>query len=436
MKSMQTKPDMEIIVNPASSNFEIQNIFEAVSNTAMELKCKAYLVGGMVRDLVLGKQNFDIDIVVEGDGIIFAKKLSEILSASIKTYEKFKTAVLILKNGQRIDIASARIEYYEKPAALPVVKMGNIKQDLARRDFTVNTLVLSLNKKDFGSILDFFGGRKDIAAKRIRVLHKLSFIEDPTRIFRAIRFEQRLGFKMDRQSEKLAISAIETNIFSKLTGIRIREELISTLSEEKPWKALKRLHELGVLKKIGINREITGENINYIKKVLKKYKYLKLEVLPGKRIEKWRLILAVLLMESSANYVKQWCLEMKIKSKDLSVIFESINKFESTKKSLSKKIWLNSKLFKLVHDLPSELLAIIAGESMVHKSNVERYLKKISNIRLEITGEDLKNLGYRPSKEFKMVLENLLVLKLDGKLKTREDELTRAKEMLTLLSYT
>lgn len=411
---------------------DIQNIFEAVSNTARELKYRAYLVGGMVRDLLLGKQNFDIDIVVEGDGIIFARKLSEILSARIDSYEKFKTAVLVLKNGQHIDIASARIEYYEKPAALPDVEMGSIKQDLARRDFTINTLVLSLNKNDFGSILDFFGGRKDIAAKRIKVLHKLSFIEDPTRIFRAVRFEQRLGFKMDSQTEKLAISAIEMNIVSELIGIRIRDELISILSEEKPWKALRRLHELGALKKIGINRELTSEFIYYIEKVLKRC--LSLEVLLGKRIEKWRLILAVILMGSSTSSVKQWCFEMKIKNKDSSVIIESIKKFENTRKSLSEKIANNSILFKLIHNLPYELLAIIASESRVHNNNIERYLKKLSNIRLEITGENLKNLGYRPSKEFKMVLEKLLELKLDGKLKTREDELARAKEMLTLLS--
>src|SRR4030043_632956 len=281
---------MEIILTHVSSDFDIQNIFEAVSSAAMELKCRAYLVGGMVRDLLLGKQNFDIDIVVEGDGIIFARKLSEILSARIDSYEKFKTAVLVLKNGQHIDIASARIEYYEKPAALPDVEMGSIKQDLARRDFTINTLAISLNKNDYGSILDFFGGRKDIAAKRIKVLHKLSLIEDPTRIFRAVRFEQRLGFKMDSQTEKLEVSAIEMNIVSELLGIRIRDELISILNEEKPWGALRRLHELGALKKIGINRELTSEFIYYIEKVLKKC--LNLEVLLGKRIEKWRLEMA------------------------------------------------------------------------------------------------------------------------------------------------
>jgi len=410
---------------------DIQNIFDVVSSIARELKYRAYLVGGMVRDLLLGKQNFDIDIVVEGDGIIFAKKLSEALSARIDSFEKFKTAVLILKNGQHIDIASARIEYYEKPAALPDVEMGSIKQDMARRDFTINTLVLSLNKNDFGSILDFFGGRKDITAKRIKVLHKLSFVEDPTRIFRAVRFEQRLGFKMDNQTEKLAISAIEMNIVSELVGIRIRDELVSILNEERPWNALRRLHELGALKKIGINRELTSEFIYYIKKVLEKCMYF--EVLLGKRIEKWRLIISVILMGNSISSIKKWCKEIKIKNKDSSVIIESVKKFESVRNSLSEKIEYNSKLFKLIHNLPYELLVAVASESRVHNNNIEKYLKKLSNVRLEINGENLKILGYKPSKKFKIVLEKMLELKLDGKLKNREDELAMAKELLTSL---
>lgn len=407
---------------------DIQSIFEAVSNTARELKYKAYLVGGMVRDLLLGKQNFDVDIVVEGDGIIFARKLSEELNARIDSYEKFKTAVIILKNGKHIDIASARIEYYEKPAALPDVEMGSIKQDMARRDFTINTLVLSLNKNDFGSILDYFGGRKDIAAKKIKVLHKLSFIEDPTRIFRAVRFEQRLGFKMDSQTEKLAISAIEMNIVSDLIGIRIRDELISILGEQKPWKALRRLDELGALKKIGIKREITREFIQYIERVLKKCQDF--EVTAGKRIEKWRLIISAILVGCSINFIKQWCREMKIKNKDSSPIVESVKNYESIRKNLSARIADNSKLFKLIHNLPYELLVMIASENKVQSNNIERYLKKLSGIRLEITGENLKNLGYKPSKEFKIVLERLMDLKLNGKLRTREDELARANKML------
>ncbi len=130
------------------------------------MKVRAYLVGGVVRDLLLGIPNLDIDIVIEGDGILFARKLSGILAAKVESHEKFKTAVLVLENSQHIDVASSRVEYYEKPAALPNVEPGSIRQDLARRDFTINTLALSLNRKNFGEIMDFFGGRKDLAQRK------------------------------------------------------------------------------------------------------------------------------------------------------------------------------------------------------------------------------------------------------------------------------
>jgi tRNA nucleotidyltransferase (CCA-adding enzyme) len=155
------------------------------------------------------------------------------------------------------------------------------------------------------------------------------------------------------------------------------------------------------------------------------------EVITGKRIEKWRLLISVMLVGSSVNSVKQWCREMKIKNKDLSAIMESVKSFENTRKNLSVRIADNSKLFKLIHNLPYELLVMIASENKVQSNNIERYLKKLSDIRLEITGENLKNLGYKPSREFKIVLEKLLDLKLDGKLKTMEDELERANKMLS-----
>ncbi len=148
----------------------LTNILEVASKVSKELNINSYLVGGIVRDLLIGATNYDVDIVVEGDGIRFANKLSQVLSVRMESHKKFNTAVLVLKNGQHIDITSSRIEYYEKPAALPDVEPGNIRQDLARRDFTINTIAISLNNENFGEILDYFGGRKDIIEKRIKIL--------------------------------------------------------------------------------------------------------------------------------------------------------------------------------------------------------------------------------------------------------------------------
>ncbi|GAH95579.1 unnamed protein product, partial [marine sediment metagenome] len=162
---------------------KVKKILKVISSVARVLKYNTYLVGGIVRDALLRIPNFDIDIVVEDDGIRFGRELSKRFDCRLESHQKFGTSILVLKDGQHIDIATSRVEFYKSPAALPTVELGNIKQDLSRRDFTINTMAISLNRKNFGEILDFFGGREDLKNKKIKVLHKMSFIEDPTRIF-------------------------------------------------------------------------------------------------------------------------------------------------------------------------------------------------------------------------------------------------------------
>jgi tRNA nucleotidyltransferase (CCA-adding enzyme) len=407
---------------------DILRIFEVVSSLAYEFEYKAYLVGGMVRDFLLGIHNFDVDLVIEGDGVIFAKKLAELLKAKVDSYEKFKTAVLVLENGQHIDVASARVEYYNKPAALPEVEMGNIRQDLARRDFTINTLAISLNKNDFGSVEDFFGGRKDLAAKRIKILHKMSFVEDPTRIFRAVRFEKRLGFKMDSLTEKLARSTLEMDIMSMLTGIRIRDEIIALLSEDKPWNAVQRLFEIGALKKIGINLKVTNDFLKFIKKVLDKSLELKsyIKINP----ENWKILLILLMKNEMPDYLKKWCFDMKIRNKDSSIIINSAGNFEFLKNNLKNRITKKFELYKIINKIPPELLVIIAGLDGYYNKNVKYYYKNLANLKLEINGEDLKKTGLKPSKNFKIILGKLFELKIEGKLKSKEEELEKARKLI------
>jgi len=410
----------------------ITQIFETVSDISRELKVKAFLVGGVVRDLLLGIPNLDIDIVIEGDGIAFAQKVATAIGAKIDSHEKFRTAVLVLENGQHIDIASSRVEYYEKPAALPSVEPGSIRQDLARRDFTINTLALSLSRNNFGEIMDFFGGRKDLTQKRIKILHKLSFIEDPTRIFRAVRFEQRLGFKMDNITERLAISTIDMNIVTELTGIRIRDELISILKEKMPWAALERLFELKALKKIGVEALIDEDFIKLSKKVIERKEslapYLEHEC------ETWRLLLVLLLSGKNPESAAKWCYEMKIKNRDIAVIKNSISSISGLKQELGSRVYLNSGLYKMLHNTPEELKVLISCFGKNYYDNVMRYLTRLRHIKLEITGNDLKSLGYGPSKGYKKVFDKLFEKKLDGKLKSRQEELADAAKILSIIA--
>ena len=173
---------------------EVRDALKAVGDIADEAGFPAYLVGGIVRDLFLRQRNLDVDIVVEGDGIIFAGLVVRKLGGRMRTHQKFGTAVIILPGGLKLDVATARLEYYESPGSLPTVELSSIKKDLYRRDFTINPLAVRLNRRHFGELIDFFGGVRDLKERNIRILHNLSFVEDPTRVFRAIRFEQRFPF--------------------------------------------------------------------------------------------------------------------------------------------------------------------------------------------------------------------------------------------------
>jgi tRNA nucleotidyltransferase (CCA-adding enzyme) len=407
---------------------EIENILYIISNLAKELKYKVYLVGGIVRDLLLDKQNLDIDIVVEGDGINFSNKLAGIIDAKLWTHKKFKTSVIVLRNKMHIDVATASIEYYNKPAALPEVEEANIKQDLYRRDFTINSMAISLNKPDFGELIDYFGGRRDLKRKRIKIMHKLSIVEDPTRIFRAVRFEQRFSFKIDSQAESLIKNAIDMEIISKLTGVRIRDELVAIFEEEHPLKPLKRLYEYGALRKINLNNEINAKLENKLKKILDGYNGLK--GFYGENIKKWRLVFSVLLSDIIEEQLRKWCSDMKVKNKDTEIILNAISGLPDMKKKLTGVKFKNSELYHLLKNAVPELLAILYSSGSNIKKNVLNYVQNLKDISLDIKGEKLIEIGFRSGPEIGRVLDFLLALKLDGKIKNLEEEINQAKCLL------
>jgi len=213
------------------------NIIEIVGKIADELKVKAYIVGGPVRDKLLGIADYDLDFVVEGSGIKFAEAVNKKLKGKLTIYKAFGTATVELK-GKRIDIVTARKETYKYPAAYPAVKPGAIKDDLFRRDFTINAMAVSINKKNFGRLVDFYKGQKDLKKGVIRVLHDKSFMDDPTRIFRAVRFSVRFGFKIEPHTKKLMKEAVLDGLLGEVNAGRIRKEIELFLKEKNPKKCL------------------------------------------------------------------------------------------------------------------------------------------------------------------------------------------------------
>src|SRR5512143_4050626 len=196
-------------------------LLRAAGEGAERLEMKAFAVGGFVRDIMMRVENLDVDIVGEGDGIRFAEAFAEEQGARLRPHYKFGTAVMVFPDGFKLDVATARVEYYLKPAALPTVEYSSLKQDMYRRDFVINTLAVRLSPEGFGEVIDFFGAQRDIKEKIIRVLHSLSFVEDPTRILRAMRFERRFGFTVGRHTLNLIRNAVRLDLLSKIPKPRL-----------------------------------------------------------------------------------------------------------------------------------------------------------------------------------------------------------------------
>ncbi len=223
-------------------------LLEQAGDLAERTAVSAFVVGGFVRDLLLGRPNLDVDLVIEGDGIAYARALARAVGGSVKVHDRFGTTIVIFPDGFKLDVATARTESYDFPTALPTVKRSSIKEDLYRRDFTINTLAIRLNTGRFGELIDVFGGQRDLNEKTIRVLHSLSFVEDPTRVFRAVRFEQRFGFRLGKETLALIKGTVKMYLFRHLSSSRLSDELILLLSEEAPRKIVARLGELALLR--------------------------------------------------------------------------------------------------------------------------------------------------------------------------------------------
>src|SRR3989337_514400 len=399
---------------------EVYNILKFSGEVAEGLGFNAYLVGGSVRDLLRGEENLDIDIVIEGDGIVFAKALGEKLNASVKSHQRFNTAQVIT-GKLKLDVATARTEYYESPAALPKVETSSIKKDLYRRDFTINTLAIKLNPKDFGLLMDFFGSQRDLKEKQIRVLHNLSFIEDPTRAFRAIRFSERFGFKISKHAENLIKSTVKMNLFEKLSGPRLYEELLLLFNEPEPDRALKKLSDLGLLKVIHPALTFNEELEKTLKSLHETVSWFNLLFLEEKTDRGVLYLMALLseLKEEEAEAVAER-LSPPPKIKDM------IDKGTSKAKEVVKRLPSEDpvEIYNLLRKLRLEtiLLAMALSKDRLKQKVISRYLTELRKIEPILKGEDLKKIGVKPGPVYSRILKELLEEKLRGHLKYREDE--------------
>lgn len=414
-----------------------------VASALSEDYAGVYLVGGFVRDLLLGRPNADVDIAVEGRGIEFARRLAREFGGRLRAHEKFQTAVVLLPPEVRrevpswllpahepfhIDVATTRTEFYDYPAALPRVEHASIRQDLFRRDFTVNAMAVSLKGEDFGSVYDFFGGLRDLELRIIRVLHNLSFIEDPTRIFRAIRYESRYGFRMDEHTRGLARGCVEMRLVGDLSSARLRDELIAILSERDVGWSLTRLHELGVARQVHPKLATGERTVELVRRVDTLVKELRLrqEVVP------WRLRLAAIARNMDHDELFMWLEKLKLKQADSQVVRKSVVMGPRLETKLGAAEMSDWEVYELLSKVPVETLLLTlarCGEGPAG-GRVRDYLLRLRRRRLNVTGADILALGVRQGPEVGRLLRELQRLRVEERVRGREQELEAARRLL------
>ena len=541
-------------------NNHISNIdfYKTLGKIAKTHGFKIYIIGGFVRDLIIYNiyeiynksedKPLDIDICVEGDATIFAETLKNELHKynkafvyinNIKIHKQFKTARIFftIKENNNIDIvnnieniektdktintkinidfASAREESYFKSGALPSVKFSDLKHDVIRRDFSINTLALDLNPDNFFEIIDYCNGVKDILNKKIRVLHNLSFIDDPTRIFRAVRFEKRLNFKIEKITKNLLLDALSKGVMNNISGKRISNELSLIFKENYPEIYFERLEKLGALKSIDEDLKFTSENKKVFKNIhnfykLNKEKINNIKVKNGIKIKidfelfyiieliiklEEKKIISILERLNFGENIKKLILLVKQETEFIEngAIFDKLNlnakennirknnnikeynyiiKDKMLSNNANNKALQKSEIYLILKsfNLYSVIFFIVRynnkceknkkdSKKSDNKSNDNRnsgkncdnnkyikenqdiqdnkykniikylntYLFEIININLNISGDELKRIGIKEGPELGEILNKLKLLKIDGIIKNKEEEIKYIK---------
>lgn len=408
------------------------DLLKAAGRLADREGVSLFVVGGFVRDLLLGIDNLDLDLVVEGDGIAFARVLAAEQRARVKTHDRFGTAVLVLPDGFKLDVATARTEYYEYPTALPTVERSSIKKDLYRRDFTINALAVRLNEHRFGELLDFYGGQRDLKEKTIRVLHSLSFVEDPTRVFRAIRFELRFGFQLGKDTLALIKGAVKMDLFHRLSGHRLLDELRLLFSEREPKLAVKRLADLDLLRFVHPKLAWSGKLERLLRSAEEGLDWYRLLYL-DRPMEGWLVYVMTLLAVLPDRAVSDLLKRFPFTEKEAATLKGARAATQRVIRQLGKRPPLKpSAVYGLLDGIPDETLVGILAQSRAEevKKQISAYMTTWRNVQPLLTGAELKAMGLKPGPAFKKILARLLEARVDGEVKTEADERELVRAMI------
>lgn len=414
-----------------------KELVKVIADAAYEMKMHVYLVGGVVRDILLNSPLYDLDFVVEGNAIELAYRLTELYGGKVTSHRQFGTAKWFLEDTKipsstvsspknrllkSVDLISARTEFYKNPSALPTVKLSSIKLDLLRRDFTLNTLAIQLDGSHYGDLSDYWGGLDDLKHGVIRVLHSLSFVDDPTRMLRAVRFEQRFGFQIEDRTLELLLEA--KPLLKQVSGDRIRHEMDLILQERLAVDILQRLEQLGLLQAIDQNFSFSKKNAALLQLIL--------ETKPS---ENWQLPQKI--NNSPLELVLRYSILLGIQPKDeIHKISMRLKLPNLIQKSIQQTHYLIEEFPKLVDKKPSQIYAVLkdfpiyvlyAVHFFFHDQEkilqiLDLYLEEWRKLKPYTTGTTLQERGISPGPVYKQIFQQLTDAWIDGEIISRAEE--------------
>ena len=398
---------------------EMVSLMHTAGSIAAEQGGNLYIVGGVVRDLLLEKANLDLDLVVEGNAIALARRLAENKPAKLTIHPHFNTAKLAWEKWS-VDFATARSEKYSRAGALPTVEPSSIEKDLFRRDFTINAMAVCLSPKRYGKLIDCYGGQDDLENRLIRILHEKSFVDDATRIWRGLRYEQRLDFHMEENT--LCLLKLNIPMLDTISGDRIRYELECIFQEEEPEKTLIRAEELGVLARLHPGMKSNGW-------LTDKFQAIRNQAAPG--LPSGSLYLALLAYRLCEEESERLISYLRLPGPVARVVRDSIA-LKSRLKTLSYPELKRSKVYHIIHGYTQS--AVIANSivavSPIARQHLEIFLHELRYVKPVLTGHDLIEMGFPPCPQIREVIDLLHNARLDGRVNNKADEEEMVKEWL------
>jgi tRNA nucleotidyltransferase (CCA-adding enzyme) len=410
----------------------VRRLLRRVGGFGQAMGVDVFLVGGSVRDLLLNVPDVDLDIVVTGDGIAFAQEFVSRYGGRMVGYRRFATALMVLSGGVKIDVVSARSERYTGPGALPNIESGALLDDLYRRDFTINSMAIQLWGRRYGELIDPFGGRRDLRQKTIKVMHNLSFVEDPTRMIRAVRFEGRYGFRMDKRTVYLLRKAARAHMLDRISGQRLREEMLTLLRERNPLPAIFRLDRLGILESLSPELKVTAQTDRLLERIRRRLRRYG-DLWPEPDVDRWIVFLLGLFSVLSSPEMDRLATRLSLHRKARRCLDQARKADQEIVKFLESKARPpNSQLYQLLHRLLPEVLIYLMARSRSRAvpARIAHYLNRLRDVNLEIGGRDLKRMGLARGAVYNRILNQVLMAKLDGRLKGRSQELRLAAELI------